>query len=920
MMKKQVLKVITSTMAVMLLCGISSYGQELFSTIFNEEANWGNPGDGSWTGYNEKTYAEGDWFFHSTESVRGTAAESYGGSAYSFRDRDVFSIHNTGAVSGMAGFSMQLRDWMLGSGEQRNLKISLDGGDSWETIFVINKNWFDAYQVYQEYIYYFPGGAHSFAAEDFMIELDGGGGTNNGRINIGQFVALGESSAVITPSFSPNGGTFFAPVEVSIESATAGATIFFSTIGEDGPWTEYTSEVLVSETTTIWAYATADDMDDSNVAHATFTFPAVTEVATLAALRDMPVDGTMYKYTGDAVIVAMDSFRNRKFIQDETAAMLIDDQPGTISTPYDLYDVITNVVGQLNVYYDMLRFQPEVNTEPATQNTPVEPAVFEMGAVASDDQAKLIKFESITFVDIDAGQTFSNGTNYTITDGLEEFVVRTDFWNVDYIGEEIPLTAISLAGVVLQYQETLQLIPRFAADFDDAGEPDPDPYVVSISATPDIIAQSLTIQGSVFGDVEEVSIGALISVDENDYPDDVLGHEPFMLEVSDGAFAITLVEGGAWPGGDSWHGLQNGVHQIRAAILDDQGGIADFKDSNEFIVTEIIEVPTLSELREMPADGSLYKYTGNAVIVAMDGFRNRKFIQDETAAILIDDNPGIISTEYELYDVITNVIGKTNIHLNMLQFQPEANTEPATENTPVDPYLFNLDEVTSDDQAKLVQFENVTFTGIEDGQNFANGTNYVITDGVNEFVLRTDFWNVDFIGEEIPQSPQNISGVILQHIDSFQLVPRFAADFEDAEIEDPSFTVTFQVVDADGFSIDNAIITLGDLVNDAGDYVFEDIAEGTYNYNVSALCFSETGGEVIVDDDKLIEIELALLILPGDANGDGSVNVLDIIVTANYYAGITPSNFCFHNADVNNDGAINILDIIATVNIYASGK
>ncbi len=606
-MKKQILKTITVTMAIMLFLCTSSQGQTLFSTVFNEEANWDNPGGGTWTGYNEKTYAEGDWFFHSTESVRGTSGESFGGSDYSFRDRDVFTIHNTGLVSGMAGFSMQLRDWMLGAGEQRNMRISLDGGDSWETIFVVNKDWFDAYQVYQEYIYYFPGGPFTFAVEEFMIELDGGGGTNNGRINIGQFVALGESSAVITPSFTPNGGTFFAPIEVTIETATTGATVFYSTISGNGPWNEYTSEVLVSETTTIYAYATADGMDDSNVAQATFTFPVVTEVATLAALREMPDDGTMYKFIGEAVIVAMDSFRNRKFIQDETAAILIDDQPGTISTQYELYDVITDVVGQLNVFNNMLRFQPVVNTEPATINTPI------------------------------------------------------------------------------------------------------------------------------------------------------------------------------------------------------------------------------------------------------------------------------------------------------------------------DPYVLALDAASTDDQAKLVKFKNVSFLNVSDEEVFANGQNYVITDGTNEFVVRTDFWNVDYIGEEIPSEEINISGVLLQFQEILQIVPRFASDFEDADADDPLFTVTFEVFDHEGAAIDDAVITFGDIVNDAGNYVFENISEGSYEYLVVSLCYASEAGLLTVNENIIEHVNMDLNILHGDANGDGIINVLDIIIIANYFAGIDTPAFCFHNSDINEDGIINILDIIATVSIFAGG-
>ncbi len=55
--------------------------------------------------------------------------------------------------------------------------------------------------------------------------------------------------------------------------------------------------------------------------------------------------------------------------------------------------------------------------------------------------------------------------------------------------------------------------------------------------------------------------------------------------------------------------------------------------------------------------------------------------------------------------------------------------------------------------------------------------------------------------------------------------------------------------------------------------------------------------------------------VPGDANCDGIVNILDIICIANYIAGQNPDPFCFENADVSGDGIINLIDIILTINI-----
>jgi subtilisin family serine protease len=60
--------------------------------------------------------------------------------------------------------------------------------------------------------------------------------------------------------------------------------------------------------------------------------------------------------------------------------------------------------------------------------------------------------------------------------------------------------------------------------------------------------------------------------------------------------------------------------------------------------------------------------------------------------------------------------------------------------------------------------------------------------------------------------------------------------------------------------------------------------------------------------------------LPGDANCDGQVNVLDAITAVNYIMGNNPEPFCWDNADVTQDGIINVLDIIGTVNIILGGN
>lgn len=80
----------------------------------------------------------------------------------------------------------------------------------------------------------------------------------------------GGTPTVAIPTFSPVAGTYYAAQEVTINCATDGATIHFSTTSENGPWTEYEDAITVAESTTIWAYASKDEYNDSPVASASY--------------------------------------------------------------------------------------------------------------------------------------------------------------------------------------------------------------------------------------------------------------------------------------------------------------------------------------------------------------------------------------------------------------------------------------------------------------------------------------------------------------------------------------------------------------------------------------------------------------------------------------------------------------------------
>ncbi|MBW6499566.1 MAG: T9SS type A sorting domain-containing protein, partial [Bacteroidales bacterium] len=189
------------------------------------------------------------------------------------------------------------------------------------------------------------------------------------------------------------------------------------------------------------------------------------------------VTGPAYEGAGKWDSIAFESHSNNKgpnlnrmFIQDETAAIYLFDAPGNITTSYNLYDVITNVSGQIEVLNNMIRFLPTLNTPEAMGNSPVEPVLYTLDGVTSEDQAKLIKFSNISFEGIEAGEVFNSGQSYTITNGTNTFVLRTLFLDENYIGTEIPHGSLNLTGVVTQFNDDMQITPRFAADIEELPE------------------------------------------------------------------------------------------------------------------------------------------------------------------------------------------------------------------------------------------------------------------------------------------------------------------------------------------------------------------------------------------------------------------------------------------------------------------
>ena len=106
-----------------------------------------------------------------------------------------------------------------------------------------------------------------------------------------------------------------------------------------------------------------------------------------------------------------------------------------------------------------------------------------------------------------------------------------------------------------------------------------------------------------------------------------------------------------------------------------------------------------------------------------------------------------------------------------------------------------------------------------------------------------------------------------------------------------------------------------ELIIDSTYTDFAVIPDTTYHY-----LYKIVGTDMQESDFSKVVSATPFSAANGDANGDLTVNVLDITTIVAYMLGQDPEPFLFDAADVNYDGSINVLDIIGVINIILPGK
>ena len=98
----------------------------------------------------------------------------------------------------------------------------------------------------------------------------------------------------------------------------------------------------------------------------------------------------------------------------------------------------------------------------------------------------------------------------------------------------------------------------------------------------------------------------------------------------------------------------------------------------------------------------------------------------------------------------------------------------------------------------------------------------------------------------------------------------------------------------------------------------EDMEAGDYEVKLSNINLTTTAEKKITPADVTCVLTVRNSI-PGDANGDGEIDVTDIVGIANKILGRASDSFVAAAADVNGDGEVDVTDIVAVANIILRG-
>ena len=206
-------------------------------------------------------------------------------------------------------------------------------------------------------------------------------------------------------------------------------------------------------------------------ASVTFEIATYTQVADLATLRSSTLN-EYYEVTGEVFITGgklNTSGSATVFGQDATAGIMayVPASLGLTNLPAR-GDGFTSLKGKLKEYHGAKELEITAVPMPTGNNVVQTPQIIAIADYLNNMdnyESELIKFENVT-IDGNGDTAFQLNTNYTVTDGTDNIVLRTMFPDIENVS--IPANTVNLTGIAGRYNSTAQIYPRDANDIETA--------------------------------------------------------------------------------------------------------------------------------------------------------------------------------------------------------------------------------------------------------------------------------------------------------------------------------------------------------------------------------------------------------------------------------------------------------------------
>jgi len=539
---------------------------------------------------------------------------------------------------------------------------------------------------------------------------------------------------------------------VSITNAeSAVATVDLPTVTESSSW--------------VFSLAVTDDEGATDSDEVTISVILSGSVANLAELRSGTED-TPYTINGEVILTWTQSFRGQKYIQDATAAILIDDDDGNITTDYEIGDGITGLTGTLSTYGNMLQFVPSGDPGPATStDNVIEPEIITLNDLATNFEAyegELVKVLNVSFAE--AGGTFENGTTYGITDASGSFTFRTTFYSVDYIGETIPSSTPGMVGIPNSRTDGNFISSRDLADlYSKVGVPE----FENNTSSPDWVTSANEIT---------------VSIDIIPSDDDHLVTAANIKYGTDGTFYNTSE---MWlDSGNNWQGVIEA--QAGNSMLGYKVEAVNSANDTSYSYTYAIPIASnqlsdIADIQGSPVVGDVHTIEGIVTI-------GSGLLQADQTSIYIQDasGRGINLFNYDTTDLKRGdkikAVGEVYFYFTTLELKDFNYQLVSSGNDIPDPILLTVEEANEEVwEGTLLQL----WGEITDTWSAGGGQNVEITDGTDTTLVRVDeSTGVDISGLSTGTA-WTFVGIGSQYSNNFQLIVAYDEDIRDATSVEP---------------------------------------------------------------------------------------------------------------------------------------